>query len=367
MDYLLSIFGMWWWKCCVRQTAPKQQQTQHLETDVRQETIRETQIQTPNKRETEMLINCHMWTPSQQTQILLQVSLSCTLKTTKLWPIWSSRAEVQPWDTFQEPTELRLIGCLTEPTWNQTKIQIKYVDTKKPPCWHANQREFHAWWVEPSSSFVEYHEFLKQKAECHVKERARRYFRRRFGDGEAETYEFDDGDVVSHNLSSTRKNSPQDLSDSNNPEPVRAEQGNWKIWCRHAPRPIKDTLGSWRWRITKNAGFTAVEEKYGSSHKPIASGKPEAKIMQKRGASAKRTQTDHSGRERAWIQIHLKSHERLGNGIGTLWLVIDGQSCAFRTQLASGNRCEVWRHTWWGQRWSFVTCKSQHQNFELNQ
>ena len=37
----------------------------------------------------------------------------------------------------------------------------------------------------------------------------------------------------------------------------------------------------------------------GSSHRPTASGKPEAKKMQKRGASAQRTQADHSGRERA--------------------------------------------------------------------
>ena len=38
-------------------------------------------------------------------------------------------------------------------------------------------------------------------------------------------------------------------------------------------------------------------ENYGSSHKPTASGKSEAKIMQKRGASAQRTQADHSRRE----------------------------------------------------------------------
>ena len=29
------------------------------------------------------------------------------------------------------------------------------------------------------------------------------------------------------------------------------------------------------------------------------------------------------------------------------------------TQAASGNRCEVWTHTCLGQKWSFVTCKSQ--------
>ena len=33
---------------------------------------------TPNKRETEMLINCRMWTMLPQTHILLKVSLSCT-------------------------------------------------------------------------------------------------------------------------------------------------------------------------------------------------------------------------------------------------------------------------------------------------
>ena len=38
-------------------------------------------------------------------------------------------------------------------------------------------------------------------------------------------------------------------------------------------------------------------EKYGSSRKPTASGKPEAKIVQKRGASAQRTQAEHSRRE----------------------------------------------------------------------
>ena len=38
-------------------------------------------------------------------------------------------------------------------------------------------------------------------------------------------------------------------------------------------------------------------ENYCSSHKPTASGKPEAKVIQKRGASAQRTQADHSGRQ----------------------------------------------------------------------
>ena len=47
----------------------------------------------------------------------------------KRWSRWSSRAEVQQWDTHPEPTELRLSGSLTESTWTQ-KIQIEFVDTK---------------------------------------------------------------------------------------------------------------------------------------------------------------------------------------------------------------------------------------------
>ena len=39
-------------------------------------------------------------------------------------------------------------------------------------------------------------------------------------------------------------------------------------------------------------------ENYGSSHKLTASGKPEAKMMQKRRAIAQRTQADHCRRER---------------------------------------------------------------------
>ena len=74
MDYLLLICG----KCCVHRRVPNHQPTgQH-------ETARELTNPHPNKRETEMLINCHTWTTSPQTQILLKASLSCTsLKTTK--------------------------------------------------------------------------------------------------------------------------------------------------------------------------------------------------------------------------------------------------------------------------------------------
>ena len=55
-----------------------------------------------------------------QTHTLLKVGLSCTYsKTMKPWSKWSSKDEVQHWDMCLESTELRLIGCSTELTWNQ--------------------------------------------------------------------------------------------------------------------------------------------------------------------------------------------------------------------------------------------------------
>ena len=73
MDNLLSTYGDVVIEVCVRQT------TLHWQ----RETIREAQPN-PNKRQTEMLINCRMWTTFPQTHILLKVILSCTfLKITK--------------------------------------------------------------------------------------------------------------------------------------------------------------------------------------------------------------------------------------------------------------------------------------------
>ena len=87
--------------------------------------------------ETEMLINCHMWTTSPQTQILLKASHSCTsVKTTKQWPRWSLMAEVRRWDTCSEPTNLRSIGCLTESTWSpKSKSNTLIPKTNSQTCW----------------------------------------------------------------------------------------------------------------------------------------------------------------------------------------------------------------------------------------
>ena len=80
---------------------------------------------------------------------------------------------------------------------------------RKPTCCHANQREFHAWWVERSSSFVQHNEFLDvllqplqqfsfwsdRKEERHVKERSRSDFQWRFTDGGTETNGSNEGET----------------------------------------------------------------------------------------------------------------------------------------------------------------------------
>ena len=53
-----------------------------------------------------------------QTWSLLNLVRCCTfLKIMKPWSRWLSRPEVQQWDTYPEPKELRLSGYLTESTW----------------------------------------------------------------------------------------------------------------------------------------------------------------------------------------------------------------------------------------------------------
>ena len=120
-----------------------------------------SQIQNPNKRETEMLINWRMWTTSPQTQILLKASLSCTsLKTTKQWSKWS-KAEVQPWDTCQEPTALRLIGCSTESIQNQrSKSNMLTPKANQQTCWtHGNSPTEQ--WYTVSTPCLDEHNFKR--------------------------------------------------------------------------------------------------------------------------------------------------------------------------------------------------------------
>ena len=110
-----------------RQTTLQDVVNQPKETCAGQETIPsiKTKPKHQPKGESEILSNCQMWITYPPTHILLKASLSCTfLNTTKLSSRWVSKDEVQQWDTCPEPTELRLIGCLTESIRNQRSKSI---------------------------------------------------------------------------------------------------------------------------------------------------------------------------------------------------------------------------------------------------
>ena len=71
---------------------------------------------------------------------------------------WSSKAEVQRWDTFPEPTELCLIGCLIE--FNLDPKNSNQVHRhQKPTRRHADKGKFHTWWMESSFAFVQHQSF----------------------------------------------------------------------------------------------------------------------------------------------------------------------------------------------------------------
>ena len=67
---------------------------------------------------------------SRRTRSLLDL-LGCWtfLKMRKRWSRWSSKAEVQQWDAYPEPTELLLTGCLTEVIWIP-RFKSSMVDNK---------------------------------------------------------------------------------------------------------------------------------------------------------------------------------------------------------------------------------------------
>ena len=87
----------------------------------------------------------------------------------------------------------------------------------------------------------------------------------------------------------TRKNSGRWLAKSFH----RRYGGDWKFWCRHALRPIKETL---RLRFSRKHCRNQKQNK------------TQVQIVLKPTTLKERERE----RERAWSQIHLKIHERLG-------------------------------------------------------
>ena len=67
------------------------------------------------------------------------------------------------------------------------KIQIKYIDTKKPTRWHSNQRRFHTWWVESFVVLVQCQPFQIYSVLWYTGETISTRFRRRTSHGKIAT------------------------------------------------------------------------------------------------------------------------------------------------------------------------------------
>ena len=155
----------------------------------------EPQIPTQTKSETEMFINNdRMWTTSPQTQILLKASLSWYIfeDTEAVIKMIIKRQNSNDETSVKNPQSCTWLVVPQNQFGRQDPNQI--CGHQKPTCWHVNWRKFHTWWMGPSRSFVEGHEFLdvflqpfsvKQKAECYVQESSGKCVQRRFGSGEA--------------------------------------------------------------------------------------------------------------------------------------------------------------------------------------
>ena len=68
--------------------------------------------------------------------LFTSVRCSTFWRITKQWLKWSSRAEVQQWDTHPEPTELLLTGCLSESTCTPNpKSHVSTPNTNSQTYW----------------------------------------------------------------------------------------------------------------------------------------------------------------------------------------------------------------------------------------
>ena len=66
------------------------------------------------------------------------------------------KVEVPQWGMFHVPTELPWIGCLTRFIWTPDPFPFWHQTSTRR---HVDQRKIHTWWVEQSSSFVQYKPF----------------------------------------------------------------------------------------------------------------------------------------------------------------------------------------------------------------
>ena len=137
MEFQLLIFGIWLKNCSIlhqtNSTTPKIKN---------EETRRATPHQTSTLKtkprfqpSTTMLIWAMLCT-SRRTRSFPDLVRCKTFLITKPWLKWSSKAEVEQWDMYPEPTELLLVGYLTELFWTpRFKSSVSTPNTNLQTYW----------------------------------------------------------------------------------------------------------------------------------------------------------------------------------------------------------------------------------------
>ena len=116
-DYLPWTCGMWQLKCYLNRNSTKSPKTKPAAGNCLRDPERDRTSKPKPKgnRDVDKLSHVdHVTTIAHSSQGESQLYM---FKITKLWWRWSLWEEVRQWDTFQELTEFRWQGCLTEPIW----------------------------------------------------------------------------------------------------------------------------------------------------------------------------------------------------------------------------------------------------------
>ena len=189
----------------------------------------------------------------------------------KQWSKWSVRAEIQRWDTCQEPTELRLFGHLMESMWTR-KIRIKYVDTQKPTHM-LTERNFtrdewdHLLHLVNIMIFLMFacSHFLSNRMQSIMSKRAQESTAKEVSAVAKPKPTPTPMNLVSRNLLSAKKGPPQDSSDSNSPGNQELDQSCVVVpWqqtdTKHQPKPnIVFSREATRWYSTFQHQETGAE------------------------------------------------------------------------------------------------------------
>ena len=138
MEFPLLIFGIWFLKVLYSSSNQPKKSKENVQGNLLHDTPsrKHTKNQVKTPIQCSDLELCNVDYVLQTWSLLNLVRCSTFLKIMKHWSRWSSRAEVQQWDTHPEPTELRLIGYVTESTLtHKSKSNMSTPKTKSQTYW----------------------------------------------------------------------------------------------------------------------------------------------------------------------------------------------------------------------------------------